>query len=183
MRKLALLLLLAAGTVQAANVEVIWTQPTTNEDSSPIPATGPGSIASNRVEWGSCAGTGFGTKVAEKVVTPAATSTTVPNLGPQTWCFRVYATNTYGVESNPSGVASRIVTPPKPSAPTITTATVVRLWIDGKPSLVAGKVAIGVECGEAKSETWSRISRDDVRLNFVGKVASRAPLVAKCAAA
>lgn len=181
-RHLILLLCLLALPALAADVSVTWTQPATNTDGSAIPESGAGSIASNRVEWGTCSGTAFGVKAGEKVVSPAATSTTVPNLGPQTWCFRAYATNTYGIESAASNAASRVVSPPTPNPPVVTTATIVRLYLRDNPSLVAGTVALGVECGDQAKGKWYAVDRANVKLNFIGRIARDVPLVAKCAA-
>jgi hypothetical protein len=170
----------------AADVTVTWTQPVTNTDGSAIPATGAGSIASNRVEWGGCAAGAFGTKAGEKVVSPAASSTTITNLGPGTWCFQVFARNTYGAESAASNVASKLVPVPVPNPPVVTAATLaydLNRW--GGVGRLVGTIALGVPCGElvkvAKGgATWHAIPPETVTL-------TRAPrsttLVAKCAAA
>lgn len=184
MRTFAQLLILAAGTVQAADVAVTWTQPTTNTDGSAIPATGPGSIASNRVEWGTCNGAAFGTKVGERVVSPAATSATVTGLGPATWCFRAYATNTYAQESAASNAASRIVSPPVPNPPVVTQATIARLWRNGLKYEV-GRVALNVPCGTLKLDgrraDWYTVPRETVTLNKYGRrLPVGSTIVAKC---
>lgn len=113
--------ILAAGCATAATVVVTWTPPIQNTDDSPIPATGEGSLSSYRIEYGTCNGTLFGTKAGE--VTRAAPASTVTlNLQPGTVCVRVLVSNTYGVESAPSNVATRVINPPTPKAPTAVTA-------------------------------------------------------------
>lgn len=109
------------GIATAATVTVTWTPPTTNTDGSPIAATGPGSLTLYRLEYGTCgAGGAFGTKAGEVTRAAPATGTTV-NLQPGTSCVRVFVANTYGAESDASNVASKVVDPPKPSPPQITT--------------------------------------------------------------
>lgn len=169
----------------AADVAVTWTQPTTNTDGSAIPATGPGSIASNRIEWGTCNGTAFGTKVGERVVSPVATSATVTGLGPATWCFRVYATNTYAQESAASNAAQRVVNPPTPNPPVVTQATIARLWRHGVQREV-GRVALNVPCGTLKLDgrktDWYTVPREAVALNRYGRrLPADSVIVAKCA--
>ena len=171
----------------AADVAVTWTQPTTNTDGSAIPATGPGSIASNRIEWGTCNGTAFGTKVGERVVSPVATSATVTGLGPATWCFRVYATNTYAQESAASNAAQRVVNPPTPNPPVVTQATIARLWRNGLQREV-GRVALNVPCGTLKYDgrkaDWYTVPREAVTLNKFGRrLPADITIVAKCGAA
>lgn len=182
MRKLILLMGMAALPAMAANLDLTWTYPAKNVDGSDIPAAGAGSIASSKVEWGTCAGTAFGTKAGEATV-PAPTKTySVPNLAPGTHCARVLVTNTYGVSSDFTAAVSRTVDAPKPLPPVITTATVVRLYLRDNPSLVAGTVALGVECGDQAKGKWYAVDRANVKLNFIGRIARDVPLVAKCAA-
>ena len=107
----------------AATVTVTWNPPTTNTDSSPIPSSGPGSLKTYRIEYGTCTSPGvFGTKAGE-VTRPAPASTVVLNLNPGTACVRVFVSNTYDVESDASNVATSVVPFPRPQAPTATSAT------------------------------------------------------------
>lgn len=184
MRKLLLTLCFMALPAMAADVSVTWTQPTANTDNSAIPATGAGSIASNRVEWGPCAGGSIGSVSGSLPVTPARTNATVPGLAPGDWCFRVYATNTYGSESAASNVASRTVVAPTPKPPVVTQATIARLWKRGLQQQV-GRVDMGVACGELVADTrkadWYTVPRDSVHLNKQGrKLSPGAVIVAKC---
>jgi len=151
----ALLLLLGLiglviARAEADDLTVNWTQPTTNTNGTAIPASGPGSIASNRVEWGTCSGTAFGTRAGERVVTPAATSTVVTGLAPGTWCARVFATNTYGNESSASAVATRVIPAPTPNPPTAVTVALFAYELrNGKLNRVAGLVERGTRCDGA----------------------------------
>lgn len=116
---IAVILFVAAGAAVAAVLTATWQNATTNTDGSAIPATGPGSIASTRFEWGTCGSGGtFGTKLGERVVAGTVTSAPTDDLGPGTYCGRGYHTNTYGVESDPSIVVQKVVPAPKPNPPT-----------------------------------------------------------------
>lgn len=64
-RRLMWILCVASLPALAADITTTWTYPTQNTDGSAIPASGAGSIASSRVEWGTCAGAAFGTKLGE----------------------------------------------------------------------------------------------------------------------
>lgn len=89
---LVVLVVLAAlaTAAQAGTATVSWTNPTQNTDGSAIPSTGPGSLTSTRIEWGTCSGTAFGSRAGDMVVNQPATSGVVQNLAPGTWCFRAY---------------------------------------------------------------------------------------------
>lgn len=125
MRKFLMLLCLAALPAMAGEAQLTWTQPTQNTDGSAIPASGTGRLTGNRVAWGTCTGTPpnytFGTQAGQQVFAVPTTAYTVPNLAPGTWCFRAYASTTYG-ESGPSGVAAKVIAPPMPNPPSGLTA-------------------------------------------------------------
>lgn len=147
------LLALALGSIvcraQASDLGVSWVNPVQNTDNSPIPATGAGSLASNRVEWGTCVAGSFGTKIADKVITPAATSTTITGLPPATYCLRAYATNTYGSESGASNVVAKLIPAPVPQPPVLSsTVTVVWDLKFSKPYRIVGNIPLGTPCGE-----------------------------------
>jgi hypothetical protein len=114
---LALLFLGACAQASATVVNFTVAPPTQNTDDSTIPASGPGSLTGFRVEWGTCAGSAFGTRIAD-IVMPAVTGSA--DLAPGAYCFRAYARNTFGQESAASPVVARTVTAPIPRAPTIT---------------------------------------------------------------
>lgn len=185
MRKLLALLVFAALPALAADVTTTWTYPTLNTDGSAIPASGAGSIASSKIEWGTCAGTAFGTKIGEAVV-PAPTKThTVTGLAPSTYCLRASVTNTYGVASDFTGAVSVVVNPPKPQPPVITTATVARVWTPYGPGTVVGSVPLGTACGELKLDgrkaDWYTVPRETVDLNRRGeRLPASAVIVARC---
>lgn len=171
-----------AGPMLAANVTVSWTHPTRFVDNSTLALS---QIASTRVEFGSCSGAAFGTKAGEVTVPAPATSTTINGLAPGTHCFRAYTRTTAAAgnqESGPSGVVTKSIAFPAPTPPEIVTVeTVARLWLNGRPSLVAGRIALGTPCGEVKDGRWAKVARDDVRLNWLGNLV-RGTVVAKCAA-
>lgn len=107
-----------AATVGAKVITGRWTDATTNEDGSAIPATGAGSIASTRFEWGTCNGSAFGNKLGE-VTVQAGSPRVAPtsDLPPGTYCGRFIHKNTYGVESDPSDVVTKTIDAPKPGKP------------------------------------------------------------------
>jgi hypothetical protein len=117
---LALGALCIAGAAKAATVTVTWAPPTTNTDGSAIPATGAGSLTTYRIEYGTCNGAAFGVKAGEVTRAAPATSVTL-NLQPGTSCVRAFVANTYGSESAASNVSSKVVDPPTPNPPQITT--------------------------------------------------------------
>ncbi len=143
---------LVIARAEADDVTVSWAQPTANTNGTAIPASGAGSIASNRVEYGSCSGTNFGTRAGERVVSPAATSAVVPNLAPGAHCFRVFATNTYGVESLASAVVSRSIAAPTPNPPTAVTVALFAYEVkNGRLDRVAGLIQRGTQCDPTPS--------------------------------
>lgn len=122
---LALLLLglLIAGVAGAATVTVTGTHPTTNTDGSTIDTTGQGALTNRRIEYGTCNGTAFGTKVGEvtrPAGAPGSTFSDTLNLNPGTSCVRVFVANGYGRESDASNVVSKVVQPPTPNPPQLT---------------------------------------------------------------
>ena len=184
-----LTMILAAGAAMADDVTVSWTQPITNTNGSVIPATGAGSIQSNRVAWGSCVGSAFGTQIGAQVI-PAATSYTVPSLAPATYCFRVTAVNTYGNESLTSNVASRVVPAPTPNPPVVTTAVIAgmlqtpvySITSAGGLSTLVGFADVGKGCSGPvlltyRGAKFRQVARADVKM--WGSTALR--LAAPCA--
>lgn len=118
MKRLLLVpLLLAAGLALAASVAVTWQNATQNTDNTPIPASGEGSISTTRIEWGTCNGDAFGVKQGEKTVAGTVQATQVTDLPPGRWCLRAYHVNTWGVASDPSNVAIKVIDAPKPKPP------------------------------------------------------------------
>lgn len=182
-----------AGIASAATVTVTGTNPSTNTDTSAIPATGQGSLNNLRIEYGTC-GTGgaFGTKAGEvnrPPVAPGAQFSEVLNLDPGTTCVRAFVRNTYGVESDPSNVASKVVAPPKPGAPVLT--TIAQQVYDVRPNertfafdrgRQVGSVKLGAACDEDRttgSDFYALERPSQVKLNREPR--SQA-LVARCGA-
>ena len=112
-----LLLLSFSGPLLAANVTVSWTHPTQFTDGSALALN---QIASTRVEYGSCAGTAFGTVAGQVTVPAPATTTTISGFAPGTHCFRAYTRTTVAAgnqESGPSGMATKVIPFPPPNPP------------------------------------------------------------------
>lgn len=183
------LLLALDGRAWAADLKASWTPPTQNVDGSAIPATGAGALTGYRLEYGSCTAAGaFDVAAGSIAVTsPTVTTATVPNVGPGTHCLRVYAKNTYGVESFASSTVSKTIDPPKPRAPVLGTVELVAYdvrfdWRSMQYALrrEVGTVPIGTPCFEdfAVGEFY-RVPRDAVTLT---RNAKSPIIVAKCAA-
>lgn len=152
---LMLWLVFAIPRAFAAEAQLTWVQPTQNVDGSSIPASGEGRLIGNRAEWGTCNGTAFGIKAGEQAFATPTTAYTVTGLTPGTWCFRVYASSTYG-ESGPSNVAQKVITPPLPKPPTgLTvadgTAFTVLKREDRFVLLPVGTVPAGTACDTTQS--------------------------------
>ena len=147
--------------VLAASVTVSWNHPTQNTDGSTIPATGNGSIAQTRVEWGTCSSAGvFGVKESEVVVPYPNTSVMINNfLGGETICFRAFSKNTYGVESNASNVVAKTLENPKPRPPVLSTTVTVayEITLDRKLEIrlarQVGTVELGAPCMDTPMQT------------------------------
>jgi hypothetical protein len=116
----AFAILLSACAADAAVVTLTWVNPTENTDNTPIPAQGAGALISNRVEYGSCAPGGqFGAAVGSDTI-PVATTWRVVGLIPGTeYCYRVFAVNSFGVESAASNVVAKRTDLTTPKSPTL----------------------------------------------------------------
>lgn len=103
------------GIAQAGKVTVEWTNPTTNTNGAPIT-----DLASVTVQWGSCAGTSFGTLQSSLTTTTtvpgAQVSAVITPMGLSPVCLRCYATNAEGASS---AMSSTVVwtPPPQPGKP------------------------------------------------------------------
>ncbi len=96
-----------------------WQKATTHTDGSAIPATGVGSVTTT-VEYGTCNGNAFGTKIADIVVRSPGTSAQTPNLPPGRYCVRgKHTTDTYNVDSDWTPAVVLVVEAPKPNPPTM----------------------------------------------------------------
>jgi hypothetical protein len=176
----ALLFFLLIGlfnSAKAADATLSWTPPTHNTDNTAIPATGPGSLSQYRAEWGTCVSGAFGVKAGEKTQAAPATGTTITGLDPATYCFRVFARNTYGAESPASNVASKIVPAPVPQAPVLavpvilgmTTTPVYSVARNGTMSTFVGFADVGSPCAgpvlfKYRGKDFREVSREAVKL-------------------
>jgi hypothetical protein len=178
---LVLSLPLAAG---AASISGTFTYPTKFVDGTNLTLA---QIERMRIEYGTCSGSAFGSKLGEVIVTPPATSYTITGLSPGQYCLRGYTRTTAaagGLESNPTNVLSHTLPWPQPEPGTLVTVATVARLIDGKGrvSIVAGTIPLGTACGEVVSGEWAEVDRGDVKLNWLGRVFQQATVVAKCAA-
>lgn len=144
-------LCLGASPTHAGDAVLTWTLATQNTDGTAIPASGPTSLASTRVEWGSCSGSNFGTKAGEQVVAKPATTYTITNLSAGTYCFRAYSRTVAGVESAPTNVVSKTILPAPPQPPgNLTVAATVVYQLIGTPDRFAtipvGTIPAGTPC-------------------------------------
>lgn len=183
----ALLVVCGIGIARADTVTTTWVNPVTNTNSSAIPATGAGSLTQARIEYGTCNGALFGTKAGEVVRTMPVTTSTL-NLQPGTTCVQVKVTNTFGSESAPSNVVSKVVAPPVPGPPTNLTVT-DQVAYDVRPNeqtfafdrgRPVGVARLGAACDEARTtgEDFYALERPSkVKLTRAPRSAA---LVAKC---
>lgn len=179
--------LMVATCAYAGELKVTWTLPTQNTDGGTIPATGDGSLTGTRIEWGVCNGTTWGGTSGERVVPAPGTTTTITNVAPGTWCVRGYARNTYGLESAPSGVASKVIVPPTPNPPVLTVeagAIAYELKIIGNGEVRLGRsvgtVNADTECGAVYvGENFATVPLDAVDLD---KTPKSSVVVAECTA-
>lgn len=113
-RLIAFLALLLAPVAHASTVTVDWTQPTTYINGTPLPLA---AIQQTRIEYGTCNGALFGTRIADVVALGSATTAVTPLLAPGTYCLRAY-TRAGGVESAPTNAIQVVIPVPVPNAPT-----------------------------------------------------------------
>ena len=145
---LTIALLLMGHAALAGQAVVTWTNPTSYVDAS---ALAPADISQTRIEYGTCAGAAFGTKVGEVATTGAVTTTTITGLAAGTWCFRGYTT-AKGAESAPSVVATKVVPQAAPNPPTLATITTTAYAprLNGRQVVMApvGTVPLGTACNK-----------------------------------
>ena len=144
--KKAILLCLLAFPAWGGEAVLTWVNPTQNTDGSAITA-----LTGNRLEWSTCSGSAFGTKIGEQAWTTPRTGWTKTSLNPGTDCFRVYASTAAG-ESVPSNVASKTILAPLPMPPSglavaaDTSAYSVVKRVDRFVMVKVGEVAPGTQC-------------------------------------
>jgi len=178
MKYLAILALLFSVNANAGVVTATWTNPTTCVDATTGAAVGTcDPLASNRIEWGTCTtatSTVFSVKVGEDTTPgPVTTWTSAVQIPPGRYCFRVFATDTDGDESNASNVVAKVVpTDTKPVPPVMTSviATVSELrktaagvwWV----VRAVGYAPIGTECtGDALLRDYYRVEPTQLSVN------------------
>lgn len=152
----AIALCLGASPTHAGDAVLTWTLATQNTDGTAIPASGPTSLASTRVEWGTCSGSNFGTKAGEQVVAKPATTHTVTNLSAGTYCFRAYSRTVAGLESAPTNAVTKTILQAPPNPPgNLVVADLVVYQVIGTPDAFAllpvGTVPAGTACDPSQS--------------------------------
>jgi len=177
-----LLLLIALLPSLANAITVSWNPPITNTDGSIIPASGDGSLTDSLVEWGTCSGTAFGTKLGEQLVPMPAKSIEFTSFTPGCYSFRVYAKNTYGSLSLASMVAQKTIIAPTPSPPTLVTivAQIYDYQIkNGKVYLgrQVGTAPLGTACGDMVLTNYYYVPVEKVTLTRKPRSAT----ISKCA--
>lgn len=134
-------LIATAGTLTAS-----WTNPVTYSDTTPLPTS---DITQTRVEYGTCNGAAFGTRINQGAVQGALTTITFTGLPPATYCVRAFTT-AKGTESLASNVSQVTITQAPPNPPVlVTTATTAYAITKSRDRFVAvpvGTVRLGVAC-------------------------------------
>lgn len=161
----------------AADISGSFTYPTQFEDGTPLSLS---QIAAVRVEYGSCAGSAFGTKAGEVSVTPPTTAFTITGLAPGTYCLRAYTRTVAaagGLDSAPTGVVSKVIPFPPPKPPVFVTVAVIAgmlqvpvysISANGKLSTLMGFIDAGKACAEPilltyRGSAFREVSRADVK--------------------
>lgn len=180
MRFLILLLALAAPLGFAADASLTWQHPSRNVDNSLIPATGPGSIAATRVEYGTCNGTAFGTAEGQQVFTGTVTTGTITGLtAGRSYCFRAFSRNTFGEESAASNVVARAIPAPTPQPPvlssTISIAYEERRFLWFRYLAAAGSIPEASPCMESVTITAAGRLLHGIDAQYVQVFAGRKP--------
>lgn len=176
-------LCLSARPTWAEGLVLTLTLPTQNTDGSAIPASGPGSYASTRAEWGSCAADGkFGVAAGEQVYTGTATTLATPDLTPGLWCARVYARTSAcdagpPCESAPTNAVSKTI---MASGPVVSDPLVYQVSgvTDHFQLAPVGTVPLGTACDAAQSVN-GRMAVPRAAVSWYGSVRPRV-VVAVC---
>jgi len=166
MKALLLLTLLFPLVAGAGTLTVTWVNPVTYSDNSALAAT---DITQTRVEYGTCNGTAFGTRINQGAVQGTLTTIVFSNLPPATYCVRAYTT-AKGVESIASAVSISTITQPPPNPPTLVTGSTsayeARPASTTAPLALVGLTQLGAPCGpETKvinGTTYCRVAKSSV---------------------
>lgn len=183
--------LLSLSTAEAATVTVTGTNPTTNVDTSTIPATGEGSLTNLRIEYGTCSAPGvFGVRAGDVpriAGAPGSNFSQVLNLQPGTSCVRAFVSNTYGVESIAGNVVAKVVNPPTPNPPVL--AAIAPTVYDVRPNESTfafergqrvGSVKLGAQCDEARTTGDDYYALERPSRVVLTKTPRSTALVARC---
>lgn len=130
MHKFIALLALLFFTV-AAEARIVtgtWTNATTDTTGAPLATSGPGALASTRMEWSLCSAPGiFGTLLGATttaVTAPGAVqSSATPNLAPGVYCFRTQHLTVDGTASAFTATIQVTIQTPSPRPPSNFTVT------------------------------------------------------------
>lgn len=180
----AIALCLGAMPTHAGDAVLTWTLATQNTDGTAIPASGPTSLASTRVEWGTCSGSNFGTASGQQTVATPATTYTITGLAAGTWCFRAYSRTVAGLESAPTNAVTKTIlqAPPQPPGNLTVAALVVYQFIgtdDAVALLPVGTVPAGTACDPLQSVN-GRYAVPRAAVTWYGNVKPRV-VFAQCA--
>ena len=180
----AFALCLSASPANAGDAALTWTLATANTDGSAIPASGPTSLASTRVEWGTCSGSNFGTAIGQQTVATPATTYTITGLAAGVWCFRAYSRTVAGLESAPTNAVTKTIlqAPPQPPGNLTVAALVVYQFIgtdDAVALLPVGTVPAGTACDPLQSVN-GRYAVPRAAVTWYGNVKPRV-VFAQCA--
>jgi hypothetical protein len=154
---LSMLVAFFAGQVRPAHAgtaSMSWQQPTKNADGTAIAP-----ILQTRLEYGSCTGATFGTKLGEWIATGSVTSSVSPNIAAGLYCIRAYTMTADG-ESAPTNPAQKMVTTPNPPtipSPVSVAGSVFSLQIT-KDSIVmpqVGTVVAGKPCDPTQQYSFA----------------------------
>lgn len=152
-----LLLLFFAPAAHALDITVSWTNATTLEDGSPIPATGPQSILHTEVGYYLCGGPSDPDSRTWDVTLWPGESTVITENTPGEYCFNAYHKNNNGQWSVASNEVRKTVEPAAPSPPSGLTVSNTTVWtiieqVDKFVFIAAGEVPPDTECDA--SESW-----------------------------
>ena len=144
--------LIVTTCAMAGDATVTYTLPTQREDGTALPVS---EIRHVLIEAGTCSAPNvFGTKEAEKLVAPPATTTTITTPGYGDKCYRAFTVDTGGRVSASSPVRTKAFTVPPPSPPgnfAVAGATAYELKMLGNGEVRLGRdvgtVNQTVECG------------------------------------
>jgi hypothetical protein len=173
------LLLLVSQVATAAPLVIDFIYPTVRADGSPQPSSGPGALASVRIEYGSCASPdldAFGVKEGEVVVPyPQASVTVQVSAGIK--CARAFLKDNLDIEGAASNLGRYF---PAPGAVTLKTSERIAYELrksgSGFKFVSVGSVSLGVQCGRRLVGAYYQIDGAKITKSLTGGV-----IAARCA--